>query len=99
MAKGKKTGGRVKGSKNKLQRDSREHVLETAARLERDGLGLYEWAKNSPDEFWKLYGKTLPRPVEVSGPDGGPLTVEVLSYATGKIASQFCPEAIPGESA
>ena len=43
-----------------------------------EGLGgvpaLIEWGQKDPSVFYALWGKLLPK--EISGPDGGPLSVE-----------------------
>jgi hypothetical protein len=58
--------GRPKGAKNKIPRDLKEYVMETAARLEEEGKGLYEWAKENPSGFWeKVFKGIVPKPVEV----------------------------------
>lgn len=72
MAKGKKTGGRVKGTPNKATA-SVKAALEDAF----DKLGgvdaLVTWARMEPTEFYKLYAKLLP--VHVNA------TVEVSTIA------------------
>lgn len=60
--KGKKTGGRKKGSLNKTT-VSVKQVFEEAF----DGLGgtkaLVKWAKAEPTEFYKLYSKLIPQDI------------------------------------
>lgn len=72
MAKGKKTGGRRKGSTNKTTASAKE-----ALTLAFVGVGgvpdLIEWAKANRTEFYKLWGKLLPH--EVTGPNGGAIEV------------------------
>lgn len=63
MAKGIKTGGRVKGSLNKTTQTAKDAIALAA-----DNLGgatrLYEWAQSDPDNekaFWvSIYPKLLP---------------------------------------
>lgn len=39
---------------------------------------LTKWANDNPDKFYQLWGRLIPQPHEVSGPDGEPLKVVVL---------------------
>ena len=68
-----KPRGRRLGIPNKATR-SVKAALEAAF----DGLGgvpaLMKWAEQDPSGFYALWGKLLPK--EISGPDGGPLSVE-----------------------
>lgn len=75
MAKGKKTGGRQKGTPNKVSRAVKDDVIAVFERL--GGVEhMEEWARNNPGDFYKTLFKALvPRPMEVSGPEGGPLEV------------------------
>lgn len=62
MAKGYKTGGRKKGTPNKLTRDLREMILGALA----DAGGrdyLTEQAKTNPAAFLRLVGRLLPTQV------------------------------------
>jgi len=76
MAKGFKTGGRVKGTPNKLTGIARD-AIATAA----DELGgaerLAQWAKESPDNeraFWvSIYPKLVPVQNELSSANGTPI--------------------------
>lgn len=69
MAKGKKTGGRVAGTPNKLSGKAKE-----ALELTFEGIGgvpaFITWAKEERTEFYKLWGKLVPKDVEVSGGEG-----------------------------
>jgi hypothetical protein len=72
---GKKTGGRKRGTPNKTTRLARDAIEQAAA-----GLGgaerLAEWAKEKPENesaFWtRVYPRLLPVQVHASGPDGKP---------------------------
>jgi hypothetical protein len=62
MAKGQKTGGRAKGTPNKITRDIREAVLqsfETAGGAEY----LATQARDNPTAYLTLLGKVLPMQV------------------------------------
>lgn len=64
MAKGKKTGGRKPGSPNKMTAGAKE-ALE-AVFEQRGGVPAFlAWSHRNPDEFYKLWGKLIPRPTEV----------------------------------
>lgn len=77
-AEGNKTGGRKKGSLNKT-------TLEVKAALEeafdkRGGVeALIAWSMESPDEFYKLWAKLLPKDVTVTGGNGEPLIIQVIT--------------------
>ena len=70
MAKGRKTGGRTKGTPNKATAS-----VKAAMRAAFDGIGgvksLTSWAKDNPTEFYKLFARLIP--TEVTGADGGPV--------------------------
>lgn len=65
--------GRPKGVPNKSTRAVKEALV-----LAFEGIGgvpaLATWAKKNRSEFYKLWGRMLP--LEVSGPDGGPVQFE-----------------------
>lgn len=65
MAKGRKTGGRQKGSPNKLTLSVKQGLEYAWA-----GIGgaehLTAWAKENPTEFYKLLAKLLPRSLDVT---------------------------------
>ena len=58
MAKGIKTGGRVKGTPNKVTASIKEAFLEAFER--RGGVdALVDWAKGEPTEFYKLAARLI----------------------------------------
>jgi hypothetical protein len=74
MAKGYKTGGRRKGTPNKLTRDLREMILGALA----DAGGrayLVAQARKNPGSFLRLVGKLLPR--QAADTDEGPVKEEL----------------------
>ncbi|MCC7144261.1 MAG: hypothetical protein IT349_19370 [Candidatus Eisenbacteria bacterium] len=77
MAKGFKTGGRKKGTPNKLSADLKAMILGA---LDQAGGQTYlvAQAKKNPTAFLTLVGKVLP--LQVSGEDGGPLQIEVVRF-------------------
>jgi hypothetical protein len=79
MAKGRKTGGRKKGTSNKLSADIKRKIEEAFNNVGGSKY-LEQIAKEHPAAFCTLLGKVLPKQVEQSGPDGGPqrLVVELI---------------------
>lgn len=67
MAKGRKTGGRQKGTPNKVSGTVKDNVVAVF-----DGIGgvatMTVWAKSNETEFFKLYSKLLP--IEGAGEEG-----------------------------
>lgn len=55
-----KTGGRQKGSVNKIQKDLREEILEVHQRLGGTE-GMLEWARQSETNQRIFYGQILPK--------------------------------------
>lgn len=75
MAKGVKTGGRKKGSVNKIPKTLKEDILEAAELAHPEGRIAYlvMQAQTNANAFLGLLGKVLP--IEVTGDDGGPITL------------------------
>jgi hypothetical protein len=76
MAKGKKTGGRVKGVPNKLTTGAKEVIAQVAANI--GGVArMTEWVRKSPENekaFWtNIYTKLLP--LQVAGDKDNPLSI------------------------
>ena len=75
MAKGQKTGGRQKGSPNKLTAQLKDMIL--SALDESGGIDyLKQTAIDHPTAFLTLVGKVLP--LQVSGEGGGPVRFETI---------------------
>lgn len=79
MARGAKTGGRKKGTPNKMTAQLKEMILE-AAELAGDDMGgggtvkyLRTQATLQPAAFMSLLGRVLP--MQVTGEDGGAIVV------------------------
>ena len=74
MARGFKSGGRIKGTPNKVSRTVKENVVAVF-----DELGgrqqMTTWARENQTEFYRLYARLLP--TEVSGPDSEAIPVNV----------------------
>lgn len=78
--------GRPKGSKDKITRDLKKLVLDTAAKLEEDGKSLHEEAQKDPKWFYMNFLKPmLPKPVIVAGDPDNPIetSVKVSFVKTG----------------
>lgn len=72
MAKGKKTGGRVKGTPNKLTMAVKDMIIKAL-----DDVGGIEYlrtqAEANPNAFLTLVGKVLP--LQLTGPGDGPVQI------------------------
>lgn len=78
MALGQKTGGRQKGTPNKMTKNVKEALVEAFERM--GGVeSLIAWGQDNPDEFYKLWIKLLPNEVkaELTGADGGAIITRV----------------------
>jgi hypothetical protein len=78
MALGRKTGGRQKGTPNKLTGNLKEQILEAASRAGNGDIAAYleAQAKANPGPFMALLGKVLP--MQVTGEDGGAIQLETI---------------------
>ena len=81
MTVGRKTGGRKKGTPNKLTAALRETILLAAEAAHDDGtLGyLTDQAKQNPVAFMSLLGKILP--MQVAGDPENPLVTRIVIEA------------------
>ena len=90
MARGQKTGGRQKGTPNRVTATAKE-----AFQLAFEELGgvpaLTKWAKGNQDTFYKLYARLIPMQQEISGPEGDPVEIRQLP-ATDDWLKQFAIE-------
>ncbi len=76
-----KTGGRQKGTPNKVTREVKEMVLEALSIA--GGVDyLVEQAQKSPNAFLTLVGKVLPLEAKLEH-DAGPNVVDLLSIIHG----------------
>jgi len=78
MALGRKTGGRQKGTPNKLTGNLKEQILEAASRAGGGDIAKYLHAQAiaNPGPFMALLGKVLP--MQVTGEDGGAIKLETI---------------------
>lgn len=66
MAKGKKTGGRLVGTRNKVTMTVKDNVIAVFERI--GGMdALAEWAEENRTEYYRLYAKLLPTETQVTG--------------------------------
>lgn len=72
-----KTGGRKKGTPNKVTALLKDEILQAAANAHPDGRVGYltEQATENPQAFMTLLGKVLP--TQVSGDAGNPIALKV----------------------
>lgn len=79
MAAGRKTGGRQKGSPNKLTAQLKDMILQALDESHPDGgVGyLKQTAIEHPTAFLTLVGKVLP--MQVTGEDGGAVVIQIAS--------------------
>ena len=76
MARGIKTGGRKKGTPNKVSGQLKDAILEAAAKAGGDGgmvAYLENQAKANPGPFLTLLGKVLP--LQVTGDPDNPVSI------------------------
>ncbi len=70
--------GRPKGSKDKINKNLKQMVLDAAAKLEKDKKSLYDEAKKDPKWFYANFVKPmLPKDVVVSGDEDNPLKTKL----------------------
>jgi hypothetical protein len=80
MAKGRKTGGRRRGTPNKLTKSAKE-----AFGFAFDAIGgtraLADWAKDNATEFYKLYARLIP--VDLTAGGQGDAIEVTVKFADG----------------
>lgn len=60
MARGFKTGGRQKGTQNKITRDFKASLLTAFELMQGEpGVNLFDWAKQNPTDFYKICSKLI----------------------------------------
>lgn len=68
--------GRVKGTPNKATATVREAFTEAFNALKEDPeVGLAEWGRNNPTEFYKLCSKLIP--LQITGEGGNPIEANI----------------------
>jgi hypothetical protein len=67
--------GRPKGSLNKLTAGGRHAIFEVFDKI--GGVdNLAVWAAENPNDFYKLWGKTIPQHTQLTGMGGGAIKIE-----------------------
>ena len=62
-----KTGGKVKGTQNKLTKTFKELLTDAIESLQKDkSANLKSWAKENPTEFYKIAAKLIPTEINAS---------------------------------
>lgn len=91
--KGRKTGGRKKGSTNKTSADVKNAIVE-AFHLAGGATYLHGLSKTHPQVFCALVGKVVPAELkaEITGKDGGPIITEVTIEHHGIPAALDAPD-------
>jgi hypothetical protein len=70
--------GRPKGSLNKTTRAVKEALEEAFEEL--GGVpSLVQWARRDPHGFYTIWGKMLPKDMTVTGKDGEPIRIVVVT--------------------
>ena len=78
--------GRTPGSKNKITKPIVQEILDVARMLHETGVGLEACAKSNPEWFFThIFKNIIPKNIELTGADGGPIvsTVEVRFIGPG----------------
>ena len=77
MAKGRKTGGRQKGSPNKTTTVFKQAILTVYNAIGGDP-SFAQWAQQNPTPFYQLAGRLIPHEVSHSGEIRMPRVVDEL---------------------
>jgi hypothetical protein len=76
MPKGKKYGGRTKGTPNKFTKTVKEALQEAFEHLQTSPeANLKTWGENNPTEFYKLAAKLIPVQTQVTGLNGNAIQI------------------------
>lgn len=72
-----KKAGRKKGTPNKLTKSVKEAIAIAFTELG-DVTALVAWARDNETEFYKIWAKLLPQELQHSGPNGGPVQLQII---------------------
>lgn len=75
MAKTVKTGGRVKGTANKVTAGAKANIMQVFEMLG-GAKGFYEWAVDNQTEFYRHYARLIP--AEINAKIEGELTINKI---------------------
>lgn len=90
MAHGIKSGGRTKGTPNKITRAFRESVQIAFGAIGGDK-AFAAWARENPTEYYKIAARLIPQELRHAGGDGQPLTVEIMRFGSHVIEGESTP--------
>lgn len=77
-----------KGRPNKLTSGGRHAIFEVFEKI--GGVqNLAEWAKANPNEFYKLWGKTIPQHTQLTGIDGGAIETKDITKSDAEILAAY----------
>lgn len=94
MAKGVKTGGRQKGTPNKITASAREafqHAFNTIGGHE----ALAQWAKKNPSDFFKLYARLISQDLNLGGQKDNPVSFNLAQRLDEAIMAREAARARP----
>lgn len=80
-----KTGGRQKGTPNKLNATAKDNIASVFNQLGGTA-SMADWARENRGEFYKIYARLLPIDAQISGVDGGPIQSRVMVEFVNKAA-------------
>lgn len=80
MARGIKTGGRTKGTPNRITRAFREAVQTVYGAIGGDK-AFATWARDNPTEFYRIAARLIPQELRHAGGDGEPLAVQIIKFS------------------
>lgn len=90
MAKGRKTGGRQRGTPNKATKDIREAWMEAVAVAQgTEGMSLSDWAVRDAEanqKFWLATMQMVPKNVDVTS--GGNTLADLLTAVAERAREQ-----------
>jgi len=76
---GERRGGRKKGTPNKITVQVKEALNKCYKAIGGDK-AFAEWARLNRSEYYKLWAKQLPKEMELSGKDGGPIQLAPVEF-------------------
>lgn len=72
-----KSGGKVKGTPNKLTKTVKETILGAFNDLQEDPrANIFSWAKENPTEFYKIASKLIPTEISANITANKPIIID-----------------------
>lgn len=85
---GKKTGGRTRGTPNRVSATARDNIIAAF-----DGMGgvpaLVDWARANPSDFYRIYARLLPIESHIHAPNESTSEVD-LGRAKEILLGKLC---------